>query len=146
TLSQVMIRHLRPQFERVRPPGIQYYGLQKLGDECSVLLSTLAYAGHPAAGKRGGAEASDAFADAARLLPEANPRLLPAGDCGLNALDAALRKLATVAAKHRGRLVDACAASICADGKVAIQEAELLRGISDLLDCPMPPLLPGQSV
>ncbi|MEM1305274.1 MAG: M48 family metalloprotease, partial [Planctomycetota bacterium] len=47
TLSQVMIRHLRPQFERVRPPGIQYYGLQKLGDECSVLLSTLAYAGHP---------------------------------------------------------------------------------------------------
>lgn len=140
TLSQVMIRHLRPQFERVRPPGIRYYGLQKLGNELSVLLSTLAYAGHPVA------EADAPFADAARLLPETNVRLLPADDCGLNKLDDALRTLATVAAKHRGAVIDACAASICSDGKVEIEEAELLRGISDLLDCPMPPLLPGQKV
>jgi hypothetical protein len=43
-------------------------------------------------------------------------------------------------------LVDACAAAICADAAVDVAEAELLRAICDMLDCPMPPLLPGQPV
>jgi hypothetical protein len=43
-------------------------------------------------------------------------------------------------------LVDASAAAICADAEVRVEEAELLRGICDMLDCPMPPLLPGQRV
>ena len=40
----------------------------------------------------------------------------------------------------------AAAAAICADSEVRVEEAELLRGICDMLDCPMPPLLPGQRV
>ena len=44
TLHQILLRHLRPQFEQVRPPQIVYYGLQQLGEPCSVLLSTLARA------------------------------------------------------------------------------------------------------
>ena len=72
--------------------------------------------------------------------------LLPSGECGLAQLDQALGELSKVAAKHRERLIDACAAAICADEEVKIREAELLRGISDMLDCPMPPLLPGQTV
>jgi hypothetical protein len=43
-------------------------------------------------------------------------------------------------------LIDACAASISADAEVSIGEAELLRAICDMLDCPMPPLLPGQKL
>jgi hypothetical protein len=39
--------------------------------------------------------------------------------------------------------VDACAATICADREVSVGEAELLRGVCDMLGCPMPPLLPG---
>ena len=31
TLHQILLRHLRPQFEPVRPPQIRYYGLQQLG-------------------------------------------------------------------------------------------------------------------
>ena len=37
-------------------------------------------------------------------------------------------------------LLEACAASVSADGIVKVKEAELVRGIADLLDCPMPPL------
>ena len=44
TLHQILLRHLRPQFETVRPPQTRYYGLQQLGEQISVLLSTLAYA------------------------------------------------------------------------------------------------------
>jgi hypothetical protein len=43
-------------------------------------------------------------------------------------------------------LVGACAATICADGVATVEEAELLRGVADLLDCPMPPILAGQRV
>ncbi|MEM6798064.1 MAG: M48 family metallopeptidase [Planctomycetota bacterium] len=140
TLARVLMRHLQPQFERVREPGVRYYGLQKLSDECSVLLSTLAHA----AGSHD--HAADAFADAAGHFPDLRLQFKPRGECSLNRLDEVLNTLAAVAAKHRGRLIDACAAAICADGHVNVKEAELLRGVSDLLDCPMPPLLAGQKI
>ena len=135
TLAQILMRHLRPQFEPVRSPRIHYYGLQKLADPCSVLLSTLAYAGNK------DDEAARAFSDGAKQLPAVAVSLRSRKESTLPKLVAALKVLVQVAAKHRGRLVDACAAVICADQHVTWQEAELLRGISDLLDCPMPPLL-----
>jgi len=140
TLHRVLLRHLRPQFEAAAAPQIAYYGLQRLAQPCSVLLSTLAYAGNTVA------EARTAFAEADDHLPNVQLELLPTGQCGLLQLDEALNQLAKVAAKHRERLIDACAAAICADDEVKIREAELLRGISDMLNCPMPPLLPGQQV
>ncbi len=140
TLHRILLRHLRPQFDEAAAPRIAYYGLQRLSKPCSVLLSTLAYAGNTAG------EAAQAVAAAAVHLPKANINLLPPGQCGLQQLDQALNELTRVSAKHRGRLVEACAVAICADHEVKIREAELLRGISDMLDCPMPPLLPGQPV
>jgi Zn-dependent protease with chaperone function len=137
-LHQILLRHLRPQFEAVRPKPIVYYGLQQLGGACSCLLSALARAS-----QHNDAVAFDA---GARHLPEVNLKLLPADACGLNDLDNALQQLARVAPKLRARLVDACAACICADAAVNVAEGELLRAVCDMLDCPLPPLLPGQSV
>ena len=37
-------------------------------------------------------------------------------------------------------------AELIVNGKVTIAEGELLRAISDSLGCPMPPLLPGDSI
>ena len=138
TLHHVLLRHLRPQFETVRPPQIKYYGLQQLGQQCSVLLSSLARASQQ--------NDEAAFAAGAKQLPEANLKLLPAEECGLNELDIALRDLAQVAPKQRARLVGACASCICADSAVNVTECELLRAICDMLDCPMPPLVAGQEV
>ncbi|MEM8946797.1 MAG: M48 family metallopeptidase [Planctomycetota bacterium] len=140
TLARVLLRHLHPQFEEAAAPRIAYYGLQRLSGPCSVLLSTLAYAGNEID------EAREAFAAASAHLPKVKLELLPTGQCSLQHLDQALTELAKVSDKHRERLIDACAAAICADEEVKIREAELLRGISDMLDCPMPPLLPGQRV
>ncbi|MCA9229269.1 MAG: M48 family metallopeptidase [Planctomycetales bacterium] len=140
TLHRILLRHLRPQFEKVAAPRIAYYGLQRLAEPCSVLLSTLAYTS--GTNKR----AAQAIADAAAHLPRVAVEFLPVEQCGLAPLEAALNQLVQVAAKHRRQLVEACAAAICADEEVNIREVELLRGISDMLDCPMPPLLPGQQV
>jgi len=140
TLHQILRRHLRPQFEKVKPTRVHYYGLQRLGQPVSVLLSTLAHAGQPMS------HAQAAFAAAKKLLPETDIRLLATEECSLDNLHEAIGKLVHVSAKQRGRLVEACAACICADAEVKVEEAELLRAISDMLDCPMPPLLPGQPV
>ncbi|MCR9294937.1 MAG: M48 family metallopeptidase [bacterium] len=134
-LAQVLLRHLRPQFEPVRQTPVRYYGLQRFSHECSVLLSTVASAGNPQATAR------EAFEQASQHLPELSLAYQAPQSDALDRLMPILAKLNQVAAKHRGRVVDACAAAICADQQVKWQEAELLRGISDLLDCPMPPLL-----
>jgi len=138
TLQQVLMRHLRPQFEPVRPQPIKYYGLQRLSGPCSVLLSALA--------RECQHEDDVAFRAGARHLPEVAVRLLPPEASGLSELSDALRELVQAAPKLRQRLVDACAACISADAAVTVVEAELLRAICDMLECPLPPLLPGQEV
>lgn len=140
TLHRILLRHLRPQFERVKTPRVAYYGLQKLTTECATLLSTLAHADNV------GAEAPVAFSRGAARLPGLSLQLLSPKQCSLQALHQALEKLSQTAPKHRRSLVDACAVCICADKEVTVTEAELLRGICDMLDCPMPPLLPGQPI
>jgi Zn-dependent protease with chaperone function len=138
SLHRVLLRHLRPQFEQVRPPRVQYYNVARLGREIGVLFSTLAYLDNT--GKR----VESAHHHAAGLLPEATIPLLTPADCTLPELQKALATLSTVAPKHRQRIVEAAADLICYDHDVSIKEAELFRGICDMLECPMPPLLPGQ--
>lgn len=137
TLYRVLLRNLTPQFEKTAAPRVAYYGLQQMGPQCSVLLSTLAHADNREAA------APAALARGAEKLPEVTVKLLPPEECGLDQLSKALDDLSRVADKKRRPLVSACAAVICADREVTVAEAELLRGVCDMLDCPMPPLLPG---
>jgi len=140
TLHSVLLRHLRPQFEGTTPTRIQYYSLKKLNGECGVLLSTLAYLDHS------GPEIKLAHQAAAAMFPDVNIPLLDARECSLGELQQALSTLATASPKLRERLVEASAVVICYDHDVTVKEGELFRGICDLLDCPMPPLLPGQPI
>src|SRR4051812_5846134 len=138
TLHHILLRHIRPQFETVRPPQIAYYGLQQLGRQCSVLLSAFAHASQ--------SDDQAAFEAGARQIPEVKLELLPEEDCRLGPLDDALAELAKVAPKQRARLVSAAAACISADNAVNVYECELLRAVCDMIDCPMPPLVAGQDV
>ncbi len=79
-------------------------------------------------------------AGAAHLAAATKLNQLPAAECGLNELDQALVTLARVAPDLKRHLIEAAAATVSADGYLQIQEAELLRAISDSLNCPMPPL------
>jgi tellurite resistance protein len=54
-------------------------------------------------------------------------------------------QLARLRPAAKKQLLAACVQSIAADGHVSQMEAELLRVFSEMLDCPVPPLLPGQS-
>jgi Zn-dependent protease with chaperone function len=133
-LSQVVMRHLTEEFEPKLKPRTRYYGLQHLRHECSILLSLVSSAGNSEEVMH------QAFDAGRRKLTEVHLTMYEKGQHGLAELQPALKKLQLVAEKHRRRLVEACAAAACADNQVTWQEAELLRGVADLLDCPMPPL------
>ncbi|MCA9190188.1 MAG: M48 family metallopeptidase [Planctomycetales bacterium] len=134
-LSQVLMRHLSGQYERIPNPRMQYYALHKLSRECSILLSTVAHVGNDET------RAKRAFQLGQKALPEVSLTWFDVSPTEFDDIREILLVLSRVTTKHRIRLVDACAEVICADNNVTWKEAELLRGISDLLDCPMPPLL-----
>jgi uncharacterized tellurite resistance protein B-like protein len=67
--------------------------------------------------------------------------LLPKENCGVNEIDAALNRLAQAVPIIKKNLIEACIHTVGADGVIMESEAELLRAISDTLDCPMPPFV-----
>jgi len=138
TLSQIINRHVRSEFEAVPSPITRYWGLQRLGPQCSLLLSSVAHVGHDAEQSRA------AFAVAAEVIPKVRLQWMPRDECNLTLLRESLDVLLTTATRLRVELLRACTVCVCADGTVTTTEAELLRGIADLLDCPVPPILSGQ--
>ena len=75
-------------------------------------------------------------------LESAKP--LPVERCTPRLLEAALATLAELVPQQKKRLLAACAATIAQDAQVSLAEAELFRVVADWLECPAPPLLPGQ--
>ena len=138
-LQRIILRHLEPHFARVKPPVTHYYALGRLGRQCSVLLSTLAYVGH-----RDRPAAQRAFSLGISRLDVRSTSMLPPESCTVKALDDALDELNRTAPRVKQRIMTACAACISADRQVTVDEAELFRALCDGLSCPMPPLLPGQ--
>jgi hypothetical protein len=136
-VQKLVLWNLAPQFGRARQPRVQFYGLARLANECSLLLSMLAYMG-----QRDPAAVQAAFAAGARHLGEiaASLQMVEAAACKFTTLEAALDQLNQVAPRLKQQIVEACSATVLAGGCVTVQETELLRGILAILGCPMPPL------
>ncbi len=135
SLSKLVIRHLDPHFVKQQKKPARYYSLKKLSHECSVLISSLACT----AGSND-ETIQTAYAAGASHLDATRLTQLPDVDCGLQELDQALVTLDGVSINLKRKLIEAAAATVSADGYLQIQEAELLRAVSDSLGCPMPPL------
>ena len=114
--------------------------LQSLDKECTVLLSVLAACGH------GDAQAAgSAFTQAAKFLdPGKALTFQPQAGSDMKLLEQALDRLNHVKPLQKPMLLKAMVTCINADGRVTPEESELLRAVGSLLDCPIPPLLPGQ--
>lgn len=120
-----------------RKPGEQIFSFEAVASDLNVVLSAVARAGsddETAIARAFAAGAAQLKLIASRLA------LLPSAACTLDQLDTALDRLVTASGPIKHRLLTACAASITADGVLRTSEAELLRAISAVLDCPMPPL------
>jgi Zn-dependent protease with chaperone function len=138
TLQRLLIRHVVTHFIRTQPPMVKYSTIPPLTVPVAVVLSALAYAGEQT--PEGTARA---FAEGVKALgwPGVRLELAPPRSVGIAEIDAALELLAMAAPRLKKQIVLACAACICVDGTVTIDEGELLRAVSDCLGCPMPPLI-----
>ncbi|MGF6285660.1 M48 family metallopeptidase [Pseudomonas silensiensis] len=118
-------------------PAVQFkFGLFQCADELTVLLGTLANAGQPAP-----EDALAALEYAWEGLPFERGYELPSE---LENLEAALKRLRHLMPEEKPALLNALVRCVEHDGKVTVAEAQLMRAIADLLDCPMPPVLFAQ--
>jgi Zn-dependent protease with chaperone function len=137
-LQKIVLRHLAPKFGQTRTATIQFYSIKPLVPDCAVVLSALANVGSNDAD-----EIEKAFGQGAPYLraPDGDLDLLPREQCGVQQLDAALNRLAQAVPVIKKNLIEACIHVVGADGVIVESEAELLRAVSDTLDCPMPPFV-----
>ncbi|MFV3369858.1 M48 family metallopeptidase [Pseudomonas sp. NY15435] len=129
TLLRIIERNLLPGSGK-----IGNVALADLSDACATLLSFLARVGETS-----DLQTEQAFADAWNGLPFA-PRPLPAA-ATLRDLETALKQLEQLRPLQKPQLLKAMARCVEHDGQITAGEAELMRAVADILDCPMPPLL-----
>ena len=87
-----------------------------------------------------------AFQEGAAELKPIQLEWLSEDRCDLAALDRALNRLTRATPTTAQQILRAAATCVASDRVVAESEAEVIRALADSLDCPMPPLLSGQSL
>jgi Zn-dependent protease with chaperone function len=138
-LRRIIKTNLEAVYVNARPPRVHYYNLKAVAGSCSMLLSSVARIGCYEE-----KEVEKAFSAGVPYLQTDGIGLLSYDECSLDGLEAALDQLVMCAPKLKKAIIHASAAIIADDQNVTTHEAEILRAISETLDCPMPPLLPGQ--
>ena len=137
-LQRLLLRHLVTYFVKQPSRPERYTSFEPLVEPTTYVLSALARGGQSSP-----EAAAAAFAAGVKALdwPAARIELSPDGTTDLMQVDAALRAIDLASRPLKKQILLACAAIIGADGRVTVEEGELLRAISDSIDCPMPPLL-----
>ncbi len=139
-LEHMLVRHLDREFRNLPRTPTRYKSLRPFSQEIGVILSVLARAGSDDED-----EVSRAFlAGVSRLGKAVDDRvgsLRSADSATLADVDQILPHLDQLSPKRKRQLIGAATVCIAVDGVIAIEEAELLRAISDSLSCPVPPLL-----
>ena len=137
-LQKIIQHEVEPHFNDNAPSTIQFYSLQPLLPDCAVLLSALALSG-----QTNPTEIAKAYQAGVPFLRAGNAalRMLPPNQCGLADISKSLDRLALAAPQIKKNLLEASAHVVGADGLIQENEAELLRGIAETLDCPMPPFV-----
>jgi Zn-dependent protease with chaperone function len=134
-LLRLLERHVRlPGEAPTRPPG-RPTPLVQHAAATAVVLSALARAsGH---GDEGLVAA--AFERGNQHLGPVMPlQLLPAASCDGTHLEKAVEELASVSPFGKRNLLAACAEAAAADGTLSTDEADLLRALAAVWDCPLP--------
>ncbi|XGV98076.1 MAG: M48 family metallopeptidase [Leptolyngbya sp. BL-A-14] len=133
-----VLRHRLQPTNAKSAQAAEFTTIGQIWSDCLLLLSSLAQVGQT------GADAiTYAFRSGVYRLPGAGQETVPEVPPATNmkTLKQSLDRLNLATPKLKQAIVDACAHTVLLDNKVTVQEAELLRAIVILLDCPMPPFL-----
>ncbi len=133
TLEKIVDRKLQMAFDSSRIPDIKHHHLKSIGKELTILISALAHASD-----KNSEEAWKAGLDPISSVAPDGMKLLPPEACTLDELDKALDELAQSANPVKKYIMSAVIYTITADKQITTEERELVRGISEALDCPIP--------
>jgi len=135
----VLLTLIKKHLATVHPSEtkIRYKRFDPVVSEIRILLTLMARTG-----ARDEAQAQASFVRAMRSFTSID--LAPADEayCKLEAISGVLTKLAALSPLLKAPLLSACADCVLHDGIITTGEGELLRAVSEALDCPMPPLIP----
>ena len=133
-LQKMLRRHLQP----AKASTLRFTRIKPLGPACSILLSTLAHAGHDTE-----EETKKAFRQGGMALglPADDLELLKLADCSFERIENALDEVAAASNDIKNLVLNACLHAAASDGTMRIKEVELLRAIADALGCAIPPII-----
>lgn len=114
----------------------EYRSMDRVMPEIRILITLVSRAG-----SSDPAEIETSFTRAMRTFTQEKVSLVEEAYCGFELLDGVFNELAALSPLLKRSLLVACADCVMRDCKITVEEAEILRGVSELLDCPMPPLV-----
>ncbi|PWN05879.1 M48 family metallopeptidase [Rhodohalobacter mucosus] len=132
-INKIVERKLENVFSANKSPSIRHHNLKTLGREMSVLISALA----KLSGEKKHA-AWDAGIEPIKKVAPDSLKLLDDSDCRLDDLDKALDELAATANPVKKFILSSVIHTVMADKEITIEEKELIRAISEAIDCPIP--------
>lgn len=136
SLQKILFNHLDGQFFKLAHPKTRYSHIGQLKQEIELILSVMAYAG-----QQDKNAIEEAFSAAIKILKISGLQLVAKNEISLSGLDHSLEKLEKLKPLAKPQLLKACAASVLHDQKISAVEVELLRAFSDVIGCPMPPVI-----
>ena len=136
-LHKLVFHHLQRVFSPTTISAYRYRTKNDLKQEIGLLLSVMAQLD-----SQNRRSAKQAFASAIATLEIGDIALVPEDGISFVKLDAALDALTLLVPLDKNAVLDACAKCLSIDGMITVEEAELYRAISEVLDCPAPLLLP----
>jgi Zn-dependent protease with chaperone function len=134
-LAKSLERHVERRF--VQGSAGASGRIATMEQEARVVLAAIAVGEHEPS-RRG-----EAFARGCRRLGVAQQPMPAQSELSLDALDAAVRRLATIRFADRERLLEAAAATALHDGDANANEFLVVRAVADALDVPVPALEPA---
>jgi Zn-dependent protease with chaperone function len=138
SLQKLIDHDLGQHFSQQR----QLHGKASIGllsHECKVILAALSHYGQDGANPEPAFNAGFAALNLGQSST-ANTTLPTQAECGIEQLEQAVVKLARLAPKAKKVFLQACAKTISHDQVTTDVEAQILRGVAAVLDCPLPPI------
>jgi hypothetical protein len=118
----------------------QKKSLEQARDDVEFILSLVAYAGVQR-GPNADAELASAFDAGAKQMGLAAAKVVDRAHLRMDDAHKALLRLRELAPIPKAMLIKGLFATVTEDGTIRVIEAALMRTVSAVLDCPLPPLL-----
>ncbi len=139
-LEKVVLHRLMMALHNPGRRVVQFHSFSAVDSDIATLLSCLAYVGHDDinTAKMSFQEGRDRLPDKVRAKVKFRSR----EEWSFPNVGASLDRLSVASPAIKKAVIEACAYCVMGDGKVVVDEVEMLRAVCETLDVPLPPFIP----